>query len=97
MMLLELKLDQGIQEGAMETLMKIEIPTRLFRVAGIKGTFSVDRKPVQFIGGKTGYQATWSTSGANYKFKTASGATRENALNALVVAIEQDYPEMVSK
>ena len=60
------------------------IPTKLFRVTGFKGTFSVDKKPVEFVGGKTGFQAIWSTSGADYGFESASGMTREEAFGNLM-------------
>lgn len=60
------------------------IPTKIFRAEGYRGTFSVDRKPCEFIGGRIGYQATWSTSGANWQQKRAFGETREAAFNNLI-------------
>ncbi len=66
----------------------VAVPTKQFYVEGIKGKFEVDRKPVEFIGGTTGFQAFWHGT-KSQKCQWASGDSRESALQHLVDKIRK--------
>jgi hypothetical protein len=66
----------------------MKIPTRIFRVEGRKGKFSVSKYPCQMVSGGMKYQSYWDR-GNNEKSVFAYGFTREEALNKVMGGINQ--------
>jgi hypothetical protein len=58
----------------------MEIPTRMFRIEGKRGKFSVSKYPCQMVSGEMKYQA-YHDRGNKEKAAFAYGFTREEALN----------------